>query len=238
MTILEQAARMLAERRRSVVATELPPGEGRGLLDETGSLLDGNLEPDQVAAVAQVVPDLLNREVSRVIQVGDGEVFAEALVPPPRLLLFGAGPIGEAVCAVAALAGFVVEVGDPRPAFALVERFAAAAAVRCGWPDELLAAAPADRETFVVSVLHEARFEDDLLPGVLRSPARYVGALGSRRTHAARIARLGERGFSTADLARLHAPIGLDIGAMTPEEIAVAIVAEMISVRRGALSPA
>ena len=231
MTILAEAAHLLAGRHRGALATAVPDGT-RCLFDEGGSLLGGDLPPAVASAVAAAVPGLVERETSRVVDAGGTEVFVEVLVPPPRLLLFGAGPIGEAVCAAAALAEFVVEVGDPRPAFALPERFPAAAVVRCGWPEDLLAQQEVDPSTYVVSVLHEAKFEDELLPAVLRSPARYVGALGSRRTHAARLARLRERGFGDADLERIHAPVGLNIGAATPAEIAVAIVAEMIKERR------
>lgn len=233
MTVLAAAARLLAERLAGAVATVLPDG-ARGLFDAEGVVLAGDLPDDVVAAVAPLVPGLIRAESSRIVAVGAGEVFVEVLVPPPRLLLFGAGPIGEAVCAAAALAGFTVEVADPRPAFARAERFPAAASVVVGWPDEALAATGVDGATYVVSVLHEARFEDELLPAVLATEARYVGALGSRRTHEARVSRLRERGFGDDDVARIHAPIGLDIGATTPEEIAIAIVAEMVGVRRGA----
>lgn len=236
MSTLEAAARLVAERRRGALATMVPQGT-RGLFSDAGELLVGELPDEVVRETAAAVPDLVAREVSRLIEAGGAEVFVEVLVPPPRLLLFGAGPIGEAVCAVAALAGFVVEVGDPRPAFALPERFPAAAAVRCGWPDEVVSQQGIDAGTYVVSVLHEARFEDELLPIVLRSPARYVGALGSRRTHAARTARLRERGFSDDDIGRIHAPVGLPIGAATPEEIAVAVVGQMVAVRRGVTPP-
>jgi len=236
VTLLEQASLMLAERRRGALATMMPDGD-KALFDDEGRLVSGTLPPDLISAVGEAVAGFVDREVSGVVVVGESEVFVEALVPPPRLLLFGAGPIGEAVCAVAAIAGFTVEVGDPRPAFAAPERFPAAASVRCGWPDELLAGLAVDSATYVVSVLHEARFEDGLLPAVLRSPARHIGALGSRRTHRARVERLHDRGFTEEETARIRGPIGLAIGATTPEEIAVAIVGEMIAVRRGRGEP-
>jgi len=236
VSILESAAERLADRRPGALAVMVPTGP-RALFDEVGNLLEGGLPSDVADQVAAAVPDLISAETSRLVPAGTSEVFVEVLVPPPRLLLFGAGPIGEAVCAAAAAAGFVVEVGDPRPAFALSERFPAAAVVRCGWPDQLIAQQVVDSATYIVSVLHEARFEDELLPAVLRSPARYLGALGSRRTHAARVARLRSQGFSDEDLERISAPVGLPIGAATPEEIAVAIVAEMVAVRRGVTPP-
>jgi xanthine dehydrogenase accessory factor len=231
VNVLEQAGVMLAGRRRVAVATVLPSGQ-RVLFDEHGTPIQGDLPQPLIDAVAAVVPGLIAREASGVMDAAGAEVFVEVLVPPPRLLLFGGGPIGEAVCAVAAAAGFEVEVGDPRPAFAVAERFPSAVAVHCGWPDQLLASAMVDGSTFVVSVLHEARFEDEVLTGVLRSPARYIGALGSRRTHAGRVDRLRESGFTSEEIGRIHAPVGLSIGAATPGEIAVAIVAEMVATRR------
>ena len=162
------------------------------------------------------------------------EVFVEVLAPDPRLLVFGAGPIAEALCSMAATAGFLVEVADPRPAFARKERFPDAAAVHCGWPADLVPLLAPDGASYAVSLLHEARFEDELLPELLRSDARYLGALGSRRTHAARCNRLREAGFSSEDVARIHGPVGLGIGASTPAEIAVSILAEVVAVRRGA----
>jgi len=224
---------MLSERRSGALATVLAEGS-RALFDAEGTLIEGSLPPAAVEEVAARVPDLVRTESSRIVEIDGVEVFVEVLVPPPRLLLFGAGPIGEAVCAAAALAGFSVEVCDPRPAFARPDRFPAAASVVAAWPDDALERMAVDPGTYVVSVLHEARFEDQLLPPVLATDARYVGALGSRRTHEARIARLREKGFDDLQTARIHAPVGLDIGATTPEEIAIAIVAEMVAVRRGA----
>jgi xanthine dehydrogenase accessory factor len=232
VTILASAARLLAERRAGALATALPDGM-RALFDADGSVLEGDLPPAMAAAVAARVPDLVRAESSRIVDADGVEVFVEVLVPAPRLLLFGAGPIGEAVCAAASLAGFTVEVCDPRPAFARSDRFPGATSVVAAWPDEALARTAVDPGTYVVSVLHEARFEDQLLPAVLATDARYVGALGSRRTHEGRVARLRRRGIDEESIARIHAPVGLDIGATTPEEIAIAIVAEMVAVRRG-----
>ena len=148
----------------------------------------------------------------------------------PSLRIFGAGPIAEALCALAARAGFEVTVGDPRPAHAQPSRFPDAVTVACGWPDDLVAALPLDRRSFVVSLLHAERFEDVLLPLALQSEARYIGALGSRKTHADRIERLQAAGFDDAAVGRIHGPVGLSIGAVTPEEIAIAILAEIVQV--------
>lgn len=235
MSDVFEASRRLVEERLAgalVTAVEGPGTGSRGLLDGAGSVLAGSLPEGLGEEVAGEVVAMIDREESGTIEVSGHRLFVETLAPPPRLLLFGAGPVAEALCDLAAAAGFVVEVGDPRPAFANAERFPAAAVVRCGWPEDLLPEAVIDERAYVVSLLHEHRFEEGLFPGVLRSPARYIGALGSRRTHAARVERLRAAGFGDDEVTRIHGPVGLDIGAVTPVELAVAILAEMIAVRR------
>jgi len=203
------------------------------LVDAAGKALSGDpgglLTPEVVAEIARRI----EREASGVAAAADRELFVDVIAPPPTLRLFGAGPIAEALCRLAARSGFRVVVGDPRPAHALPERYPDAVAVSCGWPEDLVAADPFDRRSFVVSLLHIERFEDPLLPLALGAGVRYLGALGSRKTHAARLERLRAAGHREADLERIHGPIGLPIGAVTPEEIAVAILAEMVQVRRG-----
>lgn len=206
----------------------------RALTDRSGSVVASDGQAAVIEGHRSQIAAMIDAEDTGVIAAGDLRLFVEALVPDPRLLLFGAGPIGEALCELAVIAGFLVEVADPRPAFAVAERFPRAASVRCAWPEEVVASAEIDDRTYVVSLLHEARFEAALLPAVLRSPARYVGALGSRRTHAARVERLHAEGFTEEDTARIHGPVGLGIGAVTPAEIAVSIVAQMVEQRRSA----
>ena len=201
------------------------------LVDAAGGVIAGSPGAGFTADVVAAVVRCIDREAAGSVTVG-GEWFVDVITPPPTLRLFGAGPIAEALCALAARAGFRVVVGDPRAAHALVERYPDAEMVSCGWPDDLVAALPFDRRCFVVSLLHAERYEDLLLPLALRSEARYVGALGSRKTHGARVERLHAAGFGEADLERIHGPIGLSIGAISPEEIAVAILAEMVQVRR------
>lgn len=123
-------------------------------------------------------------------------------------------------------------VSDHRPAVAVPERYPEATEVVLGWPDEVVPVVAPDSRTYVVCLAHNPEVEDVLLPLVLASEARYVGALGSRRTHAARIARLIAAGVPEEQVARLHSPVGLDLGAVTPEEIAASIVAELVRERR------
>lgn len=236
MTDALDAAGALVRRGGSgalVVALDGPDRWRRSLVDERGGPLAGSISEALLEAASPHIGAMVAAEESGVIDVEGGRLYVETLTPPPRLLLFGAGPIGEALCSMAARAGFTVEVADPRSSFAVPERFPDAASVRCAWPEDALAAAVLGERTYVVSLLHEARFESELFPAVLGSPVRYVGALGSARTHAARVARLRDRGFDAAVVARIHGPVGLRIGAVTPEEIAVAILAEMIQARRG-----
>jgi xanthine dehydrogenase accessory factor len=229
------AARALADAGGTgALATEVA-GDRAGvpfLVDASGKVLAGEpggwLTPEVVEEIARRI----DREASGVVPAAGSEIFLDVITPPPTLRLFGAGPIAEALCRLAARAGFRVVVGDPRAAHALPERYPDAVTVSCGWPEDLVAADPFDRRTFVVSLLHIERFEDPLLPLALRAGVRYLGALGSRKTHAARLERLRAAGHTPEELDRIHGPVGLSIGAVTPEEIAVAILAEMVQVRR------
>jgi xanthine dehydrogenase accessory factor len=199
-------------------------GDGRAISDPGGVIDDGG---------TAVLTGVIGREATGVVQLGDTEVFVEVIGPGPTLVICGAGPIAEALSAMATRTGFTVDVIDPRQAFVRPERFPKARSVQQGWPDQVLALHALDARTYVVSLLHEARFEADLFPLLLRSSIRYIGALGSRRTHAVRLDRLRSEGFTEADLERIHGPVGIDIGAEAPEEIAVSILAEMVATRRG-----
>ncbi len=162
------------------------------------------------------------------------EVFIESHAPLPRLLIMGSVHAAPALCALAARVGYRVIVIDARATYTTRERFPDAAEVMVAWPHRALQEiAPLDASTFVAVLTHDPKFEEPLLPLLLRSQARYVGLIGSRHTQAQRRAMLGRLGFGAAELARLHGPIGLDIGAITPEEIALAILAEMTAVKYG-----
>lgn len=165
----------------------------------------------------------------------DVAVFVESFVPPPRLLVFGAVDFTAALVRVAKVLGYEVTVCDARPVFATARRFPHADEVVVDWPHRLLEkVGPSLTERDAVCVLtHDHKFDVPAIVAALGTGAGYIGAMGSRRTHAERVERLREAGVDDAALARLHAPIGLDLGARTPEETAVAICAEIIAARTG-----
>jgi xanthine dehydrogenase accessory factor len=164
----------------------------------------------------------------------DGRTFVAVHNPPPRLLIVGAVHIAQALVPMAALAGHDAAIIDPRAAFASAARFPGLRLIDA-WPDEALAAEGIDARTAVVTLTHDPKLDDPAIGAALRSEAYYIGCLGSARTHARRVARLTQAGFGPEGIARIHAPVGLDIGARSPAEIAVAILAELTAVlRKGA----
>ncbi len=161
------------------------------------------------------------------------QVMVECHERPARLLIVGGGHIGKALAAIGSLCGFVVEVVDDRPEYANAGRFPEARRVTCGRFEEVLADYPIDDATYVVCVTRGHRHDEISLRQVIRKPAAYIGMIGSRRRVGAVLQHLLEEGAPAEAVARVHTPIGLDIGAETPEEIAVSIMAEIIQVRRG-----
>jgi len=231
--ILEAVTQLTEQDRRGAVVTVIA-GDGLGskaLLDGDGSVIAGAI-PE---ALAETVPGdaltLMAREQSVTLGYEDTEVFFEMLAPRPRLFVFGAVHIAQELVQHAGLLGFHTIVADPRPAFVTEERFPEADELRVGWPGEVCDPSSFDERTFVVILTHDRRFEDPLWPIVLPSPARYLGAMGSAKTTAARRSRLLEAGFTADQVDRIHGPIGLDIGSRTAGEMAIAILAEMITQR-------
>jgi xanthine dehydrogenase accessory factor len=160
-------------------------------------------------------------------------VFVQSFAPPPRMLVFGAIDFAAAVARAGKFLGYRVTVCDARPVFATRRRFPDADEVVTDWPHRYLAGQHVDARTVICVLTHDPKFDVPLLEVALRTPAGYIGAMGSRRTHEDRLARLRDAGLTEDELARLRSPIGLDLGARTPEETAVAIAAELIQLRWG-----
>ena len=160
-------------------------------------------------------------------------VFVQSFAPPPRMLVFGAIDFAAAVARIGKFLGYRVTVCDARPIFATAARFPEADEVVTDWPHRYLTGVSTDERTVICVLTHDPKFDVPVLEVALRMPAAYIGAMGSRRTHDDRLDRLREVGLTTSELARLRSPVGLDLGARTPEETAVAIAAELIQLRWG-----
>jgi xanthine dehydrogenase accessory factor len=203
-------------RRSAVVVTDVASGEQRLV---------------KAADVAKdPLKDLLEKHLrsgkSGMEETAQGRVFLTVHVPAMRLVITGAVHISQALAPIAAMLGYDVTIVDPRTAFASPERFPDVK-VLAEWPDTALPPLGVDRYTAFVALTHDPKIDDPALLHALRRECFYIGALGSRKTHGRRVERLKGQGLADADLARIHAPIGLDIGAVSPAEIAVAIMGEI-----------
>ena len=217
-----QAAR--ARKQPALLVTDLTTGSQALLIgDERFGDLD--LDPATMADAAQTRAD----DRSRMIQPAatDGHrLFMHVFNPPKRLIIVGAVHIAQSLAPMAVLAGYDVTVVDPRGTFASDQRFPGIA-LADGWPDDALEGLAPDRRTAIVALTHDPKLDDPALTVALRSDAFYIGALGSRRTHAQRLDRLRESGCPEDGLKRIHGPVGLDIGATSPAEIALSILGQM-----------
>jgi len=228
-------------RRQPVAAITVLDGPHLGvklLVGEDGAVIaggsgDGLIEA-QVAGYA-VESLRARRTEEKRLTVGDAEarIMIESYLPPPSLIIIGAAHIAVPLTRFAQDMGFDVALIDAREWFLTEERFPHVARRIFAWPDKGMAELVLDAETYLVILSHDPKFERPALKYALQFPLRYIGAIGSRKTHADRLATLRAEGVSEADLARIHAPIGLDIGAVSPEEIAISILAEMIAAREG-----
>ena len=213
-----------AGKRPLVLVTEL--GSGRQWVE-----IDGEPATGLDASVCAAARDALRRDRSEVAELAGARYFLHVMSPPLRLFVIGAVHIAQTLVPMASLLGYAVTVIDPRRAFVTGERFPGVT-VATDWPDEVLDAAELDSRSAVVTLSHDPKFDDPALQVALASPAFYIGSLGSRRTHGKRIERLTGAGFAQKTLARIHAPVGLDIGAVTAGEIAASIVAEITAAFR------
>lgn len=211
-----------AERPLALAVTVSGPGTGEKKLFDQADAAAGGL--------AEAVRDGLGGGESRLVHVGERNVFVVSLPRRPRMYLFGAGDHAATLASLGRLLGYRVTVCDVRAKFVTRERFPDAEELVVEWPDRFLEAAPVDERTVICVFTHDERVDVPVLAAALGTPAGYIGAMGSRRTTAARAERLRAQGVDDAALARLHAPVGLPIGARTPQEIAVAIAAEIVSV--------
>lgn len=198
-----------------VRAVDLESGE-EVLIDPT--LATGDLGKAAAAAA--------RADKSGPVEVDGRNWFLAVHNPPLDLAVIGAVHIAQPLVQMASLAGYGVRIIDPRTAFATLERFPDTR-LSHAWPDEALAAAPLGPRSALVALTHDPKVDDPAICAAIRSPCFYIGALGSRKTHAARLVRLRDHGFNDSELARIHGPIGLPIGARSPAEIAVSILAEM-----------
>lgn len=200
--------------------------------DGAQELVHAETPASRLVAGAGAIADVLRTGVPQTVETPGGAVFLRPYIRPPRLIIVGAVHIAQALVPMATIAGFQVTVLDPREGFATAQRFPGAELVK-GWPDEVMGALDPDARTAIVALTHDPRIDDPALIAALRSDAFYVGALGSRKTQRSRRERLAALDFSAAAMERIHGPVGLPIGARTPEEIAVAVLAQVIGALRG-----
>ena len=225
--ILDKLAAARAAKRPEAFATNLRSGQQK-MITIDGSDGELCLDVDMMAAAA----DAIRRDEHVRFSTPAGEVFVQVFNPPPRLLIFGAVHIAQPLARVGALAGYGVTIVDPRRGFAESQRFEGIE-ISGDWPDEAMVRLKPDARTAVVTLTHDPKLDDPALDAALKSPAFYIGALGSRKTHAARLERLKAAGFGETELKRIHGPVGLDIGALSPAEIAISIMAQITQIRRG-----
>jgi len=234
----------------SAVVTPLPPdsppgvfgphepGEGAPPEDKLLVTQDGQLSgslgrPELDGALVEAATEALRRGLSRTIELGEQSLFIEVFPVRPRLVVVGGVEVARSLVRLARELGFETVVVDGRPAFATPERFPDVDRLIVGWPDEVAAQIGLGTNDAVAVLSHDVKFDEPAIVEALRRGCRYVGAVGSRKTQADRRARLLEAGVSEAQLARLHGPVGLDLGGRAPAEMALAILAEIVAERYG-----
>ena len=227
LALAKEALAASAAGHPAALVTNLKSGL-QTLVQPSGNKGDLRTEdPALKAAIGEAMRD----DRSGTFQTADGPVFIEVFVPALRCFIVGAVHIAQPFAQMAAMAGYAVTIIDPRSAFASDARFPGVT-LSTEWPDEAFAHIQPDRRSAIVTLTHDPKIDDPALTAALRSDAFYIGALGSKKTHAARLKRLGEAGFGETELRRIHGPVGLDIGALSPAEIAVSILAQITQVLR------
>jgi xanthine dehydrogenase accessory factor len=216
LDILKSLNAERAARRAAVVVTDVASGAQRFV-----TTADVVRDPLKDAIEAQI-----RSGKSGMVETPQGKVFLTVHVPPPRLVITGAVHISQALAPIARILGYDVTIVDPRTAFASAERFPDVKVI-AEWPDKALPPLNVDRYTAFVALTHDPKIDDPALAHALERDCFYIGALGSRKTHARRVERLKSQGVNEATIARIHAPIGLAIGAVSPPEIAVSIIGEI-----------
>jgi xanthine dehydrogenase accessory factor len=217
-----------AAKRPLALATEIASG-AQALVDYEGS--SGGLALE--GGMLDTVRESLRNDRSGMVEAGGSRLFVQVFNPPLRMIVVGAVHIAQTLVPMAALTGYEVVVVDPRRAWATDARFPNTR-VSTDWPDEALELLEIDRRTAVVTLTHDPKLDDPALDVALRSDCFYIGSLGSKRTHSKRLERLRERGFSEDALSRIHGPAGLALGAKSPAEIAVSVMAQLTAVLHGA----
>jgi xanthine dehydrogenase accessory factor len=215
--LLGQLADVVREEKRAVFFVDLDDGTERLVLDGDNDVAD----------------ELIRSGHSKVVELHGRRLFVDVFGPPPRLFVYGAVDTADALCAAARGIGWRTIVGDARGRFATRERLPNADEIIVGWPQEALAQVAPDHTTAIVVLTHDDKFDIPLLVGALATEAYYIGALGSRRNQERRRERLLEAGVDESELERISGPAGLDIGAHTPAETAVSMLAEIMAVRAG-----
>ncbi len=221
-------------RRGAIVTAVTGPSAGaRLVLDVDASSVESELRGALHDAALAAANDAVTREESSAHDLETSQLFVEAIFPPHRLVIVGAVDTAEAVCRLAGQLGWRSVVIDPRGRFATTERLPSAGTVIARWPEDGFATIELEQSDSVIVLTHDPKIDDPALVAALAAGASYVGALGSRRTQAKRAERLLEQGVPAGDVERVYGPVGLDIGAHTPAETAVSIVAEVIAHRAG-----
>lgn len=224
--LLEAVVAARAEKRAVALITPLDGSEGR-LITREQALAEGG-------PIGDAAERAFATDESITIEIDGKRTLVKPFNPPLSLIIVGAVHLAEPLSAIAARLGYGVTIVDPREAFARAERWPSVRVI-ADWPEDVLPTLSLDHRAAVVALSHDPKIDDPALEAALKSPAFYVGALGSGKTHASRLKRLGERGFDAAALARIHGPVGLKIGARSPGEIAVSIIAQMTASLRRAL---